>query len=49
MNTGNTYLKAHMGFYIVWQFVSLLALVVVICGIYQLLIETKKLAFIFGI
>lgn len=49
MKTSNTYLKAHMRFYILWQLVSILCLGVTIWGIYILLNQLKNVAFVFGI
>jgi len=36
IKTGNTYLKAHMKFYIIWQFLSLILLGICIVSIYML-------------
>jgi len=49
LKTSNTYLKTHMGFYVLWQFISLLILGVTIVGIYILFGQLKNITFTFGI
>jgi len=49
LKTSNTYLQAHMGFYILWQFVSIILLMIALVGIYMLFGQLKGIAMIFGI
>jgi hypothetical protein len=49
LKTSDTYLKTHMGFYILWQFMTLILLGVSIVGMWMLFSELKNVALIFGI
>ena len=49
LKTSDTYLKTHMGFYILWQFLTLILLGVAIVGIYMLFDELKNVVLIFGV
>lgn len=49
LNTSNTYLKAHMGFYMFWQLVGVLALVGTVAGIYLLLTQLSVTLSVFNI
>ena len=47
--TGNTYLKAYTGFYIFWQLVSILLMIILSISIGVFVIQSKGLMWTFGI
>ena len=47
--TGNTYLKAYTGFYIFWQFVSILLMIILSISIGVFVVQSKGLMWTFGI